>query len=155
MFTHDFDPVLLDLGFIAIRWYSLAYIFGILIGWWYGKKIIIKRFDIIGKKFELKKFDDLITYLIVSIIIGGRIGYVIFYDLQYFIDNPINILKVWVGGMSFLGALIGVILGTYLFSQIKNIQALFLLDIIACVQFIGIFFGELQFYQWGVNWKDK
>ena len=143
MFTHDFDPVLLDLGFIAIRWYSLAYIFGILIGWWYGKKIITKRFDTIGKKFELKKFDDLITYLIVSIIFGGRIGYVIFYDLQYFIDNPINILKVWEGGMSFHGALIGVILGTYLFSQIKNIQALFLLDIIACVAPIGIFFGRI------------
>ncbi len=143
MFTHNFDPVLFDFGFVSLRWYSLAYIFGILLGWWYGKKIISKRFEITGSKFALKDFDDLVTYLIISIIIGGRIGYVLFYNLGYYISNPIAIFKVWEGGMSFHGALIGIILGTYLFSIKKNINTFFLLDVIACVSPIGIFLGRI------------
>ena len=68
MFTHNFDPVLFEIGFLTIRWYSLSYIFGILIGWWYGKKIILKKFKFQGDELNLKEFDDLITYLIFSII---------------------------------------------------------------------------------------
>ena len=143
MFTHNLDPVLFDLGFIAIRWYSLAYIAGILIGWWMGKKIIIKRFKNIGEQFNLKEFDDLITYLIISIILGGRVGYIIFYNLKFYMLNPLDIIKIWEGGMSFHGALIGIIIGTYLFSIKKKISYLFLLDIIACVSPIGIFFGRI------------
>jgi phosphatidylglycerol---prolipoprotein diacylglyceryl transferase len=143
MFTHNLDPVLFDLGFIAIRWYSLAYIAGILIGWWLGKKIIIKRFENIGQQFNLKEFDDLITYLIISIIIGGRVGYIIFYNLKFYILNPLDIIKIWEGGMSFHGALIGIIIGTYLFSIKKKISYFFLLDIIACTSPIGIFFGRI------------
>ena len=111
MFTHNFDPVLFNLGFVAIRWYSLAYIAGILAGWWLGKKIIINKFQEINQKFDLKEFDDLITYLIISIIVGGRIGYIIFYNLEYYLSNPFDILKIWEGGMSFHGALIGKLLG--------------------------------------------
>ncbi len=143
MFTHNLDPVLFDLGFISIRWYSLAYIFGILIGWWYGKKIIIKRFNAIGEKFKIKKFDDLITYLIIGLIIGGRAGYVVFYNLEYYIENPSSIIKIWEGGMSFHGGLIGIVVATYFFSQKENIKTLFLLDIIACVAPIGIFLGRI------------
>ena len=133
MFTHNLDPILFNLGLFEIRWYSLAYIFGILIGWWYGKKIILRRFKITGKKFDLREFDDLITYLILSIIIGGRLGYIIFYNPKYFYLNPVEILKVWEGGMSFHGALIGIIIGTYFFSLKKKIKTFFLLDVIACV----------------------
>ena len=143
MYTHNLDPILVDFGFVVIRWYSLAYIFGILIGWWFGKKIInhiSKNFD---SKFNIKEFDDLITYLILSIIIGGRLGYIIFYNLEYYILNPFDIFKVWEGGMSFHGALIGIIFGTYLFSMKRNVQTLFLLDIVACVSPIGIFFGRI------------
>ena len=143
MFTHNLDPILFDLGFIAIRWYSLAYVAGILIGWWLGKKIIIKKVKNTGQKFDLKKFDDLITYLIISIILGGRLGYIIFYNFDYYISNPLDILKVWEGGMSFHGALIGIIIGTYLFSAKNKISPLFLLDVIACVSPIGIFFGRI------------
>ncbi len=143
MFIHNFDPIAVDLGFVAIRWYSLAYIFGILIGWWYGKRIIVKRFERSKDKFNLKEFDDLITYLIISIILGGRLGYVFFYNLQYYISNPIDIIKIWEGGMSFHGALIGIIVATYLFSVKKNIRTLFILDIIACVAPIGIFLGRI------------
>ena len=143
MYIHNLDPVLLKLGFLVIRWYSLAYIFGILIGWWYGKKIILHIIKNSALKFNLSDFDDFITYLILSIIIGGRLGYVVFYNLEYFISNPLEIVKVWEGGMSFHGALIGIIIGTYLFSVKKNLQTFFLLDIIACVSPIGIFFGRI------------
>ncbi len=143
MYTHNLDPVLFNFGFIEIRWYSLAYIAGILIGWSLGKKIIKKRFINSGSKFDLEEFDNLITYLILSIIIGGRIGYVIFYNFSYYFSNPLDILKIWEGGMSFHGAMIGVIFGTYIFSIKKKISTFFLLDIIACVSPIGIFFGRI------------
>ena len=143
MFTHSFDPVLVNFGLIEIRWYSLAYIFGILIGWWYGKKIIITRFIDEKHTFNIKEFDNLVTYIVFSIILGGRIGYVIFYNIEYFLTNPLKILKIWEGGMSFHGALIGIIIGTYLFSIKKNIKTLFFLDIIACVAPIGIMFGRI------------
>ena len=143
MFTHNLDPVLFDFGFIAIRWYSLAYIGGILVGWWFGKKIIRKRLQDTGQKFDLREFDDLVTYLIISIIVGGRVGYIIFYNPGYYISNPLDIIKIWEGGMSFHGALIGIISGTYLFAIKRKISSLFLLDIIACVSPIGIFFGRI------------
>ena len=143
MYTHNLDPILFDFGFLVIRWYSLAYIFGILIGWWLAKKIIIKKFQSINFTFDLKEFDNLITYLIISLLIGGRIGYVLFYNFEYYLSNPLDIIKIWEGGMSFHGALIGIIFGTYLFSEKKNIPTFFLLDIIACVAPIGIFFGRI------------
>ncbi len=143
MFTHNLDPVIFDLGFIAIKWYSLAYIAGILIGWWLGKKIIINKFQNTERQFNLREFDDLITYLIVSIIVGGRAGYIIFYNFEYYFSNPLSIIKIWEGGMSFHGALIGIIIGTYLFSIKKKTSSFFLLDIIACVSPIGIFFGRV------------
>ena len=140
MFTHNFDPVLLDFGIIAVRWYSLSYIFGILIGWWYGKKIITRLFGIEKGKSKLNLFDDLITYLIVSLVVGGRLGYVFFYNFSYYLSNPLDIFKIWEGGMSFHGALIGIMVGTFLFSYLRKIKTLIFLDIIACVSPIGIFF---------------
>ncbi len=142
MFTHNFSPILFDLGFFSLRWYSLAYIIGIIFGWWYGKKIIIQKFYPIDTEIN-KKFDDLITYIIFAIIIGGRIGYVIFYNLEFYFYNPIDIIKIWEGGMSFHGALIGIIIVTYIFSIKKNLKTFFLLDVIACVAPVGIFFGRM------------
>ena len=143
MFTHNLEPVLFDFWFIAIRWYSLAYISGIIIGWWLGKKIIKKKFLGSSHQINLNEFDNLISYLIISIIIGGRFGYIIFYNPKYFILNPFDIIKIWEGGMSFHGALIGIIAGTVLFSVKKKLSALILLDVIACVAPIGIFFGRI------------
>ena len=143
MFTHNLDPVIFSLGFISIRWYSLAYVLGILIGWWYGKKLILNKSHLLKEKFNLKNFDDLITYLVISIIIGGRLGYVVFYNIEYYYSNPVDIFKIWEGGMSFHGALVGIILGTYIFSIRRKIKTLFLLDVIACVSPIGIFFGRI------------
>ncbi len=143
MYTHNLDPILFDFGFMVIRWYSLAYIFGILIGWWLGKLIIIKRFQNLSFNFDIQEFDNLITYIIISMLLGGRIGYVLFYNLGYYISNPFDTLKIWEGGMSFHGALAGIILGTYWFSIKKNIPTFFLLDIISFVAPIGIFFGRI------------
>jgi len=143
MYTHNLEPVLLDFGIIVIRWYSLAYIFGIVFGWWFGKKIISHILKNTNLNFKLNDFDDLISYLIISIIAGGRIGYVIFYNFEYYISNPLEIFKVWEGGMSFHGALIGIIIGTYLFSKKRGVPTFFMLDIIACVAPIGIFFGRI------------
>ena len=143
MYTHNLEPILLDFGLIVIRWYSLAYVFGIILGWWYGKKLINHISKNNNLNVDKKEFDDLITYIILAIIIGGRIGYVIFYNLGYYISNPLDVFKVWEGGMSFHGALIGIIFGTYLFSIKKNASTLFYLDIIACVSPIGIFFGRI------------
>ena len=128
MYTHNLDTIIIDFGFIALRWYSLAYIFGILIGWWYGKKIIIEKFEFIKNKFEIGEFDNLITYLIFAIIVGGRVGYIIFYNPSYYISNPLESLKIWQGGMSFHGALIGVIVATYFFS-IKSFLIIRKIDI--------------------------
>jgi phosphatidylglycerol:prolipoprotein diacylglycerol transferase len=143
MYIHDLNPILINFGFFEIRWYSIAYIFGILIGWWLAKKIIFFKIENKIIIFDLKLFDDLISYIIISIILGGRIGYVIFYNFSYYLNNPIDIFKIWEGGMSFHGALIGIIVGTYFFSKKIKINTYFFLDIIACVAPVGIFFGRI------------
>jgi phosphatidylglycerol:prolipoprotein diacylglycerol transferase len=137
MFINNFDPVAIQIFSIEIRWYSLAYIFGILIGWLYCKKILIKDKNI------SKLFDDLISYLIIGIILGGRLGYVIFYNLEYFSSNPIEILMIWQGGMSFHGGLLGVLALTIIYAKKHNVNKFIFLDLIAGSAPIGIFLGRI------------
>ena len=137
MFINNFDPVAFQIFFLEIRWYSLAYIAGILIGWVYCKKKLIKDQKI------LDLFDDFITYAILGIIVGGRIGYVLFYNFEYFLNNPIEILFVWNGGMSFHGGLIGVIIASNLFSKLNKINTFIFLDLVSLSAPIGIFFGRI------------
>ncbi len=144
MYVHNLDPVIINFGLLSIRWYSLAYIFGILLGWWYGKKILYRLNNNYNINFSIKVFDDFITYVIISIILGGRIGYVFFYNIDYYILNLKEIFFIWEGGMSFHGGLIGLILGSVIFSYKKNIELLILLDVLACVAPIGIFFGRIS-----------
>ena len=137
MFINNFDPVAFQIMSFEIRWYSLAYITGIIIGWLLCKKILIQKSDI------NEKFDDYITYLVIGMIIGGRLGYIIFYNFSYYINNFFDIFKVWEGGMSFHGGLIGIIVASILFSK-KNSQDSFLyMDLVSLVAPIGIFFGRL------------
>ena len=137
MFINNFDPVAFNLFAIEIRWYSLAYIFGILFGWIYTKKLLIKDQNII------KVFDDFITYLIIGIILGGRLGYILFYNIKYYLNNLLEIFFIWEGGMSFHGGLIGVIISTYIFGKKYEINKFVLLDYISITAPIGIFLGRL------------
>ena len=143
MYIHDLNPVLINFGFFAVRWYSLAYIVGILIGWWMAKKIIARKTENSSLVFNTNIFDDLVSYIIISIMLGGRLGYIIFYNFSYYFNNPIDIFKIWQGGMSFHGALIGVVVGTYLYAKKIKINLFFFLDIIACVAPVGIFLGRI------------
>ena len=120
-----------------IRWYSLSYIFGIIIGWILCKKILIKNTNI------NQKFDDYITYLIIGVILGGRLGYIIFYNLNYYLNNFFDIFKIWQGGMSFHGGLLGVIVASILFAKKNNQDPFLYLDLVSLVAPIGIFFGRL------------
>ena len=137
MFINNFDPVAFQVLSLEIRWYSLAYIIGIVLGWAYCKKKIIKDQHIKGL------FDDFITYLIIGVILGGRLGYALFYNLKYYLENPFEILMVWNGGMSFHGGLIGVIFATQLFSKKHKINQFIFLDLVALSAPIGIFFGRI------------
>ena len=137
MFINNFDPVAFQILSFEIRWYSLAYIIGIVIGWTLCKKIFIKNLDI------KEKFDDYIIYLIIGIILGGRIGYIIFYNFSYYLDNVLDIFKIWQGGMSFHGGLLGVIVSSYIFAKKYNQNPFLYLDQVSLVAPIGIFFGRL------------
>ena len=137
MFTNNFDPIAFNLFVFEIRWYSLAYIFGILFGWFYCKKFLIKD------KVISSLFDDLITYLIIGIILGGRLGYVLFYASKYYSQNFIEIFFIWEGGMSFHGGLIGVMVATYLYSKKHKINKYIFLDLISVSAPIGLFFGRI------------
>ena len=137
MFINNFDPVAFQIMSFEIRWYSLAYILGIVIGWSLCKKIFIKNSDI------NEKFDDYMAYLIIGIILGGRIGYVIFYNFSYYLDNVLDVFKIWQGGMSFHGGLLGVIASSYIFAKKNNQNPFFYLDLVSLVAPIGIFFGRL------------
>jgi len=137
MFINNFDPVAFQIMSFEIRWYSLAYIAGIIIGWLLCKKILIRKSDI------KEKFDDYITYLVIGIIIGGRLGYIIFYNFNYYINNFFDIFKVWEGGMSFHGGLIGIIIASILFTKKHNQDSFLYMDLVSLVAPIGIFFGRL------------
>ena len=136
MFTNNFDPVAIEIFSLEIRWYSLSYIAGILIGWLLAKNLFIKDKNI------KDQIDDYITYLIIGLILGGRIGYILFYNLNYYLENILDIFKVWQGGMSFHGGLVGIIVASYLFAEKHKSNALKYLDIIALVAPIGIFLVE-------------
>ena len=138
MFTNNFDPVAIQIFSLEIRWYSLAYIVGILIGWILSKKIFISN------TILKEKFDDFVTFIIIGIIFGGRLGYVIFYNFDYYSNNLIDIFKIWQGGMSFHGGLIGVVIVSIWFSKRNKHNAFDYLDIVSIVAPIGIFFGRIS-----------
>ena len=141
---HNFSPVLIDLGFFEIRWYSIAYILAIILGWMYAYRIINKTLVVNNfSQIKTSHFDDLILYLILGIVLGGRLGYIFFYNLEYYLNNTYEMLQIWKGGMSFHGGLIGVIAAALIFSKQNNVKFFSLTDIIACVSPIGLFLGRI------------
>jgi len=133
------DPVALDLGFFQLRWYSLAYLAGIFLGYWYLLKLIKQP----GAPMARRHADDLVFYAALGIILGGRVGYVLFYNLSYYLQNPLDILKLWDGGMSFHGGMIGTVLGIIYLSRKEKLNWLRVHDYVACCVPFGLFFGRL------------
>ena len=142
MHLPQIDPVIFHIyGPIALRWYGIAYILGIFISVYYihhlGKKFLPAITD------NKNIIDDMISYSAIGIILGGRIGYVLFYNLQYYSLNPLEIIKIWKGGMSFHGGLIGLIFAIYLLCKKHQLHLLVITDLIACAAPIGLFFGRI------------
>lgn len=133
------DPVIFELGPFAIRWYSLAYVVGIVLGCIYADWLNKKK----PSQKNLKVSDDFMTWVVLGIVLGGRLGYVLFYNFGYYIHNPLDIFKLWEGGMSFHGGFLGVITACTIFCRKKNIQLFALFDLAACAAPIGLFFGRL------------
>ena len=146
----DFDPVALDLGFFQIRWYALAYVGGLLLGWWYAIRLIADKWwpqksDAWsgGPPLSRKELEDLVFWSFFGVLVGGRLGYVLFYKSAEYFNDPIEILKVWEGGMSFHGGLIGVTLAIILFALKRKRSMFSIADIAGCAAPIGLFLGRI------------
>jgi len=163
MFIHDLDPVAFELFNIKIYWYSLAYFFGFIFSLFYAKFLINRELI----KIDFVIFEDFLGWAVLAVIFGGRLGYVIFYNFNFYINNPVEILKVWEGGMSFHGGLIGLIFSIYLFSRIKKINFFELSNLVASCAPFGIFLGRIANFvngeligrptnsKWGVLFKES
>jgi phosphatidylglycerol:prolipoprotein diacylglycerol transferase len=138
------DPIVVSFGPFAIRWYALAYIAGILLGWLYARWIIRNERLWGGKApLTLIDYDDFIVWITIGIILGGRTGYVLFYNLPHFIQHPMEIFQLWNGGMSFHGGFLGCVAAVILFAKKRDIPILALGDITCAVGPIGLFLGRL------------
>jgi phosphatidylglycerol:prolipoprotein diacylglycerol transferase len=149
----NFDPVLIHLGPFAIRWYALAYIVGILLGWLYARALI-RREDYWGgpPPMSVTDFDDFIVWITLGIILGGRVGYVLFYNPEYFAAHPLESFELWKGGMSFHGGFTGCVLAVLLFARSRRIPVLSLGDVTCAVAPIGLFLGRLANFVNGELW---
>jgi len=145
------SPVALDLGFFQLRWYSLAYLAGIFIGYWYLLKLLAQP----GAPMARRHADDLVFYSSLGIILGGRLGYVLFYNLGFYLENPLDILKLWDGGMSFHGGVIGTSLGILYLARKQGLPWLRIHDYVACCVPFGLFFGRLANFVNGELWGSE
>lgn len=135
------SPVAFSVFGLDVRWYALAYVAAFVVGYLLFKKLISAKTS--NVKISKQQLDDLLTAVVFGVILGGRLGYVLFYDFGYFITHPLEILAVWHGGMSFHGGLIGVIVATFLFSRKNKLNPWSVLDIMSVVAPIGLFFGRI------------
>jgi len=148
------DPVALRLGPLSIKWYGLAYMAGLLLGWLYVK-YLLRRSELWpagGRPFAPERADDLLLLMTIGVLLGGRLGYVLFYEPQFFLNNPLAIPAVWNGGMSFHGALIGSILAMIYFSRRLGANIWSVLDLSATAAPMGLFFGRLANFVNGELW---
>ena len=142
------SPIALDIGFFQFRWYSLAYIAGIVIGWWYLLRLIAQP----GSPMARRHADDLVFYATLGIILGGRLGYVFFYRPDFYFADPIEIVKLWDGGMSFHGGVVGTSLAIILLARKEGLNWLRVHDYVACCVPFGLFFGRLANFVNGELW---
>jgi phosphatidylglycerol:prolipoprotein diacylglycerol transferase len=148
-----FDPVLISVGPFVVRWYALAYIVGILLGWVYARHIIRSEKLWGGPApMAVTDFDDFVLWVTLGVILGGRTGYVLFYNPAYFAAHPLEIIQLWKGGMSFHGGFVGVVLAVMLFARRRRIPFLSLGDVTAAVYPIGHFLGRIANFINGELW---
>ncbi|HXW20722.1 MAG TPA: prolipoprotein diacylglyceryl transferase [Roseiarcus sp.] len=138
------NPILVEIGPLAIRWYALAYIAGLIIGWALIRRTLRDETLWLGApRPSVESTDDLLVYCALGVIIGGRLGNVLFYDPDYYFAHPLEILKLWEGGMAFHGGLIGALVGVLLFAWRHHAPVLTTLDLVALVAPIGVFLGRI------------
>ncbi len=142
------DPIIVQFGPFAIRWYALAYIVGLLLGWRLVRRLVMRP----GWNLTGEAVDDLLFYTTLGVILGGRIGYILFYNLPHYLSHPLDMLAVWHGGMSFHGGLIGVITGAWWFSRKQQVAVLEVGDALAVATPIGLFLGRLANFVNGELW---
>ncbi len=135
----NIDPIIFQVGPIAVRWYSLAYIAGLVLGCMYIRHLARRMGGLLSDDDAM----DFITWATLGVILGGRLGYILFYKAAFYLDNPIQILYVWEGGMSFHGGFLGVVVAGILFTRKRQIPALQFADLVACAAPIGLFFGRV------------
>jgi phosphatidylglycerol---prolipoprotein diacylglyceryl transferase len=140
-----FDPIALSIGPVAIRWYALAYVTGIALGWLYARWLVKTNALWSGNNSPITPLDidDYILWVTLGIIVGGRTGYVLFYNLPYFIDRPLEVFTLWKGGMSFHGGFLGCVAAVILFARRRGIPILSLGDVTCAVATIGLFLGRI------------
>jgi phosphatidylglycerol:prolipoprotein diacylglycerol transferase len=143
-----FDPIAISVGPLAIRWYALAYIVGLLIGWRYCLILADRPPNLVSRK----DIDDFLVWATLGVVLGGRIGFVLFYNLPYYAEHPIEALYLWHGGMSFHGGAIGVTLAIMLFARTRKVGILALSDIVIEAVPIGLFFGRIANFINGELW---
>ncbi len=148
MYVVDFNPIALQLGPVAIRWYALAYLVGFIGGWYYLRQLIAAK----NLPLTREHLDDFLTYAIAGVLLGGRLGYVVFYQYEYYLQYPLHVLYLWQGGMSFHGGLIGIILAILLFARNRKLDPFFVGDLIAVAGPIGLFFGRITNFVNGELW---
>lgn len=147
------DPVAISIGPLSIRWYALAYIGGLMLGWWYMRRLVRDEALWVSVKAPTEEgLDDLLLYMALGIVIGGRLGEVLFYNLPYFLANPGEILQVWNGGMSFHGGLIGAALAAAIFARRQGILVRTVFDLCSTVVPIGLLLGRIANFINGELW---
>jgi phosphatidylglycerol:prolipoprotein diacylglycerol transferase len=142
------DPVLIQIGPFAIRWYALAYIVGLLLGWQYLRRLVQRP----GWRLTALDLDDLLLYVTLGVVLGGRLGYILFYRPGFYLGHPLDALAVWEGGMSFHGGLLGVVVASALFARRRGRSFLEIGDALACATPIGLFLGRLANFINGELW---
>ena len=149
MLVHpQFDPVILSIGPLAVRWYGLMYLVGFGAGWWLGQRRIVRGLAPVTRA----QFDDLLFGIVVGIILGGRLGYVLFYKPAYYLSHPLEILAIWQGGMSFHGGFLGVLLAVAFFARRARVNWWDVMDFVAPLVPIGIAAGRLGNFINGELW---
>ncbi|MFC6049292.1 prolipoprotein diacylglyceryl transferase, partial [Methylobacterium hispanicum] len=147
------DPVALAIGPITIKWYALAYIAGLIGGWYYARRLVMadSLWGVVRRP-SVADIDDLVVWVALGVVLGGRIGYVLFYNLPLYLSDPVEIFAIRNGGMSFHGGFLGAILAFLLFARVRRLNGYNLLDIGAVVVPIGLFFGRIANFVNGELW---